>query len=265
MMMAQIREIRAEPPLFQPPLEQIVDVIVRERPRLVFLCNPNNPTGQCLEPSEIQRLIEACDSRTYLILDEAYKTFVTGQFFSGLPSDHSLILRSMTKDFAIAGLRLGYVVADTGLIEQLKGYQPAWSVNALAQAAGLAALSEINYYLETLTQLSQLSKEFYAQIESRGYEFVHSQVHFGIIHLKQSAKNFRTRLLPLSIQVRDCTSFGLPEYIRVSTRLQNENQKLLDVLDLWREYLSLPDYENGNQRGFGKKRFALNHLFCNEI
>jgi histidinol-phosphate/aromatic aminotransferase/cobyric acid decarboxylase-like protein len=129
----------------------------------------------------------------------------------------------MTKDFALAGLRLGYAMSHPGLIENLKSYQPAWSVNAIAQAAGVATLSDIYYYDQTLTDLMQLRREFYAQIEGRGFSLVNSSVHFGMIHLKCSAKDFRAQLIHLSLQVRDCTSFGLPEYIRVSTRLRGEN------------------------------------------
>jgi histidinol-phosphate/aromatic aminotransferase/cobyric acid decarboxylase-like protein len=85
-----------------------------------------------------------------------------------MPLENCLVLRSMTKDFALAGLRMGYALARPDLIEKLKSYQPAWSVNAIAQAAGVAALSDIDYYYQTLTNLKQLSREFFAQIEERG-------------------------------------------------------------------------------------------------
>jgi len=229
---ARVGEIRAVPPIFKPPLSEIIDAVAREQPRLVFLCNPNNPTGQYLEPDEIQRLLDACGPQTLLVLDEAYRAFASGQFFGSLPADNCLLLRSMTKDFAIAGLRLGYVLATPGLIKRLKTFQPAWSVNGPAQAAGLAALAGIDYYHDTLALLGPLSREFFAQLGSRGLALVPSRVHFGIIRLERPAKEIRARLMAHSIQVRDCTSFGLPEYIRVSTRLRDENQNFLNTLDL---------------------------------
>jgi histidinol-phosphate aminotransferase len=240
MMGAQIGEIRAEAPQFTPPLEDIITKVIQEKPRLVFLCNPNNPTGQYLKPWDIGKLLDACGTHTTLILDEAYKAFVDGQFFDGLPAGNCLVLRSMTKDFSLAGLRLGYVLAVPNFIERLRNFQPAWSVNGLAQAAGVAAISDLDYYRQTLLDLRQLSGDFHAQIKDRGFTLINSRVHFAIIDLNRSAKELRTQLFRHSVQVRDCTSFGLPQYMRISTRLSGENQKLFDALDYIERHWNVP-------------------------
>ena len=90
----QIEEIHAGPPRFIAPIEQIVQAISRRQPRLVFLCNPNNPTGQYIPPADIEVIINACGSQTYLVIDEAYKAFASGENFGILPGEQCILLRS---------------------------------------------------------------------------------------------------------------------------------------------------------------------------
>lgn len=100
----------------------------------------------------------------------------------------------------------------------------------MAQAAGIAAIESIPYYRDTLHRIKQLKTTFFDQLHEIGYPLVHSKTHFGIINVEQSAYAFRQALLKQAIQVRDCTSFGLPEYIRISTQKEEHNQKLLQIL-----------------------------------
>ena len=231
---AEVKEVRAQAPDFLPPVEQVVASIVRDQPRLVFVCNPNNPTGTYLDSGAIEKLRRACGSGTILVVDEAYRAFVTGQLFAQTPGDNCLVLRSMTKDFALAGLRLGYVLGNPELIEQLRRRQPAWSANSLAQAAGIAALTEVDYYQRTLLELVELRNDFFPQIRALGYAMVRSDVHFGLVHAGGPAKDLRLRLLRRGLQVRDCASFGLPEHIRISTRQPSDNLRLLAALRILR-------------------------------
>lgn len=227
---AEVQEVRASSPWFDPPVDMLLAAIWQQRPRLVFLCNPNNPTGKFIPLAEIERVVQACGKDCLLVLDEAYRAFVDGQFFSTLSAENCLVLRSMTKDFALAGLRLGYVLGNAEKIARLKQFQPAWSVNAFAQAAGLAALQCLEYYRETLEKLADLKSEFFFYLTSSGLAVIPSDVHFGIIALDRPAIEVRRKLLQQSIQVRDCTSFGLPDYIRVSTRQEGENVKLIEMM-----------------------------------
>lgn len=227
---ARVDEVHATPPDFQPALDVLLERIEQDSPRLVFVCNPNNPTGARILAEEIQRLAAACGDRTLLVLDEAYRSFVDGQFFSPPPPDGCLILRSMTKDFALAGVRLGYALGSPALIEKLARVQPAWSVNAFAQTAGLAALQELAYYRETLRQLLELKTGFFSQLSEVGFAPLPSDIHFSILPLDRPAKEIRQQLLKSSVQVRDCTSFGLPQYIRLSTRREADNLKLVEIL-----------------------------------
>jgi histidinol-phosphate aminotransferase len=228
---AKVVELRAPEPCFQPPLEAAAGFIEQHRPRLVFLCNPNNPTGAFLRQADVSRVAIACGPDTILVLDEAYRAFADGEFFAGLPGGDCLVLRSMTKDFALAGLRLGYALGDPRRIDRLRALQPAWSVNAMALAAGAAAVWDIDYYRGTLVELRGLRTAFFAGIREAGFDALPSAVHYGLVQAGMPARELRLKLLAKqAIQVRDCASFGLPAYIRVSTRRPEDNLKLIRAL-----------------------------------
>jgi histidinol-phosphate aminotransferase len=227
---AQVLELRACEPDFIPPVEDVITAIRRVKPRLAFVCNPNNPTGRYLLPDQLGAILSAGGEETVWVLDEAYRAFVDGNFFGPPQSRNCLTLRSMTKDFALAGIRLGYVLADQARIQRLKQFQPAWSVNATAQAAGLAVLENLPAYQLSMGALRQLSGQFFAQLRAIGLEIAPSDTHFTIFRTGWPAPEIRTWLLRERIQVRDCTSFGLPDYIRVSTQLQAANDALIQSL-----------------------------------
>lgn len=227
---ADVKEIRACAPLFTPPVDTLLTAVRQQRPRLVFLCNPNNPTGKFIPLSDIEKVAQACGQDCLLVLDEAYRSFVDGQFFSTLSAENCLVLRSMTKDFALASLRLGYVLGSAAHIARLRQFQPAWSVNAYAQAAGLAALQSLDYYRKTLEELTKLKRDFFLGLSTASLTVVSSDVHFGLIALNRPAVEVRRMLLQQSIQVRDCASFGLPDFIRISTRQKWENEKFIEMI-----------------------------------
>lgn len=231
---AEIIEICASPPLFQIPINKAIEVNHSIAIRMVFLCNPNNPTGQSLKKDQIRELFSSLSDACILVIDEAYQSFLEDFSFNddldNFNHDRVIHLRSMTKDFALAGLRIGYAQAASSIIHRIKQFQPTWSVNAFAQAAGCAAVHEKKYYQGTLERLRKLKKEFFSGIQDLGYSVVLSDVHFGLIRVNKSAKVLRMELLKQSLLVRDCTSFGLPQFIRVSTRLPRENIELLHAL-----------------------------------
>ena len=194
--------------------------------RLVFLCTPNNPTGQTL-PS---RVLEGWADRyaaTLFVVDEAYLAFAA-DISSALEIDQPnvLVMRSMTKDYALAGLRLGYAVGHERIIHALRKTQPPWSVNAMAQAAGLAALNALAYYEHCWQKIRHHKAEFTARLATAGFPPIPSETHFFLLPVKNGAK-FRSKLMKKGIQVRDCASFGLPDYVRIATRLPEENERFL--------------------------------------
>jgi histidinol-phosphate aminotransferase len=214
---------------FAHEIAEVSQLLASKQYRAVFICNPNNPTGQVLAPETICTWADN-NPGTLFLMDEAYLSFVP-ELRSLVPTllPNILVLRSMTKDYALAGLRLGYAVGDKHLIQELAAVRPAWNVNSLAQAAGLAALTDENYYQTTLSQLREERHFLWAGLVSLGFSPVPSHTHFFLLPVK-SAAGFKQDLLSQGILVRDCTSFGLPEHIRISTRTRIQNQRLLDCL-----------------------------------
>ena len=209
--------------------EAMTQLLQQRQPRLVFLCNPNNPTGTFVAPDSIVHWASTCPG-TLFIVDEAYLTF-TASAPSVLSIRHPnmLVLRSMTKAYALAGLRLGYAVGSPDILEALRRARPPWSVNALAQAAGIAALQDTAHLTHCLARIAQAKHDFVAGLCAVGRTPVPSTTHFFLVRVGNGAA-CRQALLRHGMLVRDCASFGLPAYIRVATRRPEENARLLTAL-----------------------------------
>ena len=246
-------EIRAEPAAgFAVPLATIADYLATERPRLAFLCNPNNPTGSYLSRDEVAGLAAASPG-TLLVLDEAYRSFVAEPWRSeplvaaGSPlprgerceeiepnssprSANVALLRSLTKDHALAGLRLGYVAAAPEVVEALAKVRPPWSVNAFAQAAGLAALADDSHLAASRAEVFAAKADLVAGLESLGLAVTSGAANFILVAVGD-ARAFRSALLRRGLCVRDCSSFGLPAHARIGVRTRPECRRLLSAID----------------------------------
>ncbi len=216
---------------FHLDVEKLVRFIRQREPRLVFLCNPDNPTGRYLGLTDVEVLLEACQEGL-LVLDEAFVNF-TERPWSSLPlleSGRLLILRSMTKDYALTGLRLGYAVGPEEMIQALGRVHPPWSVNAFAQAAGIAALADEAHLQETLAKTRGAKAVLASAWASLGLSILPSAVHFFLSEVGD-AEAFSRALLQEGIAVRDCTSFGLPHFVRIGARKPEENKRLLLAIE----------------------------------
>jgi histidinol-phosphate aminotransferase len=136
----------------------------------------------------------------------------------------------MTKDYALAGLRLGYAVADEGTIAVINKVKPPWNVSALAQAAGIFALKAEGYLEECGQKIREAREYLLKGLQSLGFQPTSSQANFFMVKVGDAA-GFRDALLRKGIIVRDCTSFGLPNYIRLAPRAIPECDRLLAGID----------------------------------
>jgi L-threonine-O-3-phosphate decarboxylase len=214
---------------FAPEPEPVARTLGCLSPRLVYLCNPNNPTGRILPPEHIAAWAKA-QPEALFVVDEAYLAFAPGmQSALSMSQDNILVLRSMTKDYALAGLRLGYAVGHRRAIAVLERVRPAWNVNALAQAAGVAALADEAHLRASLEALRVATQALRAGLERLGFAPLPSEVHFFIMPVGEG-QAFRRALLREGILVRDCASFDLPAYVRIATRRPEENARLLAAI-----------------------------------
>lgn len=212
-------------------IDAALRAIKRIRPRLAFLCNPNNPTGAYLGSKEVRRIRDALDGDALLVLDDSYSSLADSPWdaIPLLNLGSVVILRSMTKEHALAGVRLGYMLAEASVISAAARLQPAWSVNAVAQAAGLAALGD-DEYVEAARGVIKQSKAYLChELKALGLAVNPSDANFLLVRVGNGAK-VRSALLKRHIVVRDCTSFGLPEHMRIAVRRQEECRKLIQSL-----------------------------------
>lgn len=229
---ARITQVDAtEETAFRPILQEIVETIRQAEPRVVYLCNPNNPTGQALELDDVRYLLEVLGNGL-LVVDEAYVELADGVesvVALGRSDPRLVVLRSLTKSHGLAGLRLGYLIGAAGVVEALGQAQPPWSVNAFAQAAGVAALGDDTHVTEGRRLARRARTMLVDGLERLGLTCVPSRASYWLVKVGDG-RQVRDEMLRRGILVRDAGSFGLPAYIRVAARPIDECERLLAVL-----------------------------------
>lgn len=208
----------------------------------VFLCNPNNPTGM-LSTKGIRKVIENIDSSTKILLDECFIELVdepdTNSMIGMIEKfDNLVILRSLTKSFGLAGLRVGYSICNPALAEKLSANRIPWNVNGLAQAAGVAALAADRMHLPRARAIIKKERKFLHDSIGRLKSFkpLRSDANYFLIHLQgRNSTQFRDALLKKTgVLVRDCSTFtGMEgsQYVRVAVKSHMENLHLLKALE----------------------------------
>ena len=216
-------------------IDAATELVAEEKPALTFVCNPNNPTGVLLGRPELERMADAMAGVAgLLVVDEAYINLSERRAEAdmvALAAQHGSVvaLRSMTKDYALTSLRLGYAVASIAVIRRLAALQPDWSVNGLAQAAGKVALNA-DGYLERARRAVAASRE--CVVERLGAAGVHcypTEANFVLAQVGD-AGGLRDRLARRGLFVRDCTSFGLSDCIRIGLRPVADCIRLTDAI-----------------------------------
>lgn len=201
---------------------------------MAFVCNPNNPTGRLVRRSDMLRIADAAsESGCRLVVDEAFMDFIPRESIMKRVAlnPYLIVIRSLTKFFALSGLRLGYAVINPALMDSVSGQKEPWTVNSLAQAAGITALRDTAYQKESFVMLRK-EKSFLENGFGRlGLEYYPSSVNFYLMR-HGNAYNIVVRLKEKGILVRDCSNFrGLGRsYIRLAVRTRRENTRLLSEL-----------------------------------
>ena len=206
----------------------------------VFLCNPNNPTGM-LATKQIMKIIENIDNSTKILLDECFIELADNPEANTMIDqisefDNLVILRSLTKSFGLAGLRVGYSVCNPTLAKRLSTNKIPWNVNSLAQVAGVAALRERRCLSKARALIKKERRFLHDNIEKlESFHPIRSDSNFFLVHLQgRNSTQFRDRLLKKSgVLVRDCSTFtGMgAQYIRIAIKKHSENILLLKALE----------------------------------
>jgi threonine-phosphate decarboxylase len=202
--------------------------------KMAFLCNPNNPTGLLLRKDNVITIAEeARRQNCYLVVDEAFIDFCSEDSVINLVRDNPylIVLRSMTKFYALTGLRIGYGVFSLKLIEVLKRHKEPWSVNSLAQRAALVALKDRVYRNNTFKLIKEEKQFLEKGFKNIGIKFTPSKVNFYLLKI-DNLKEIFVRLKMKGMLVRDCSNFkGLgSSFIRIAVKSHGENSILLKNL-----------------------------------
>jgi histidinol-phosphate aminotransferase len=213
---------------FAVPIAAIEQALQELSPRILFLCRPNNPTGKSLPVLKIlQWIVEFPE--TLFVIDEAYIEFSPAiESLVGHVRENLVVVRSMTKAFGLAGLRLGYAVAPASVIDALRRVRPPWSVATAAQVAGVAALQDIPHVDRSVQTLLAERDTIASSLSTSGLSIISSSTHFLLVRVGNAAHCYQ-QLLAAGIQVRDCTSMRLPEFVRISPQKPELNRELCEA------------------------------------
>lgn len=206
---------------------------------MLFICNPNNPTGEIVEQTLLRKILARCFScGVTLVVDECFNNFLDE------PEENSIIdltdtfpnlfvLRAFTKIYAMAGLRLGYsVCSNKDLLEKMNECRAPWSVSTPAQVAGLAALGEKDYLKSTASLIQEERAYLKEELRDLGFKVMGSHANFIFFRLFDGMGEIKGKLEKGGILIRSCGDFaGLDEgYYRIAVRTHNENEMLIDAL-----------------------------------
>jgi histidinol-phosphate aminotransferase len=205
------------------------------RTKVVFLCNPNNPTGTIVTHEEFERLLEAVPGDVLLVSDEAYYEFADRpdypQTIPYLESHPNLIiLRTFSKVMGLAGLRVGYAVAHPDVIRVMLKAREPFPVNRIAQAGALAALDDSDFIVRTLETNREGREQFYAAFEELGLRYYPTQTNFIFVDLERPVGPVFDGMLRRGVIVRPLTPQGVSHGMRVTIGTREQNERTLEAL-----------------------------------
>lgn len=210
--------------------------------KVIYLCNPNNPTGKITPRDEMLRMLKAAEERgVYTVVDESFMDMVDGEKRYSTVTllerfERLFVVKSLTKLFCLPGLRLGYGAGSRSIAEKVMRVKPPWNVNCLAQEAVKEALKDRRYLLKTRETLRRERKHLFESLSKMPRLNVYdSDVNFFLVDVRETgytAQALKLKLLNHNILIRDCDDFeGLtPYFIRISVRTRAENDALIKIL-----------------------------------
>jgi histidinol-phosphate aminotransferase len=202
--------------------------------RLVFVANPNNPTGTSVTAEALARFVAAVPENVVLAMDEAYIEFLEGapdlvaEIREGR-KPNVILMRTFSKIYGLAGLRLGYGIAHPELVAELEKIRQPFNINAISQAGAIAALDDAAHADKTRKQVARGLKFYSRAFKKLGLEFIPSSANFILVRVGEGARVFQ-ELQKAGVIVRPMAGYGLPEWIRITIGTTRENGRCLEAL-----------------------------------
>ncbi len=216
-------------------LDDLIERIT-SRTRMLFICNPNNPTGSVISCKNFEAFLQALPSDIVVVVDEAYMEFVRDpDCVRSITYVHGktppvVTLRTFSKAYGLAGLRIGYGVMNPELAGVIHRIRQPFNTSLLAQAGAVAALEDENFLNQTVQTVHKGLDYLFEELSKANIQYFPTQSNFFLIDTKKNADSVFNAMLKLGVIVRSMTSYGYPEYIRVNTGLPKENERLIQAL-----------------------------------
>ncbi len=224
---------------------------ISPKTKLIFIANPNNPTGTYVTAEEVEAFLSKVPDHVVVCFDEAYVDFVDAEDFpkmltyvkadrpvnTGEPRaalqegrPNVVVLRTFSKAYGLAGLRIGYGAASKEMVQYLHKVRQPFNVNSVAQAAVVAALDDTFFLWRTKWLVVRGRKFFYRELKKLGLEYLPSQANFILINMKTDGQEVYQYLLRQGMIVRPMTSYKLPDWIRITIGRRGQNVQLVKLL-----------------------------------
>lgn len=208
---------------------------ITDHTKMIFIGNPNNPTGTCIPPREIEAFLDRVPEKVILLFDEAYHEYMPEEVKPNLLQEVRqgrliLVLRTFSKIHGLAGLRIGYGMAPPVLVQLLDRVRQPFNVNRLAQVAALAALHDTDH-LRLSKQLNEAGKKtLYRGFQNLGLPFVPTSANFILVDVGKDAVQVAEALLKKGVMIHPMVRYGLKTHIRVTIGTPSENDQFIQAL-----------------------------------
>jgi len=209
---------------------------VTERTRLIFVCNPNNPTGTVVGGAAVESFLERVPERVVVVMDEAYYEFAVGPDYPrSLEYLHAgrknlVVLRTFSKVYGLAGLRVGYMLASENVIDYMERTRPPFNVNRMAQVAALAALDDDEHVRRTLEANEAAKEFFYRELEKLGLRYIPTHTNFIALDVGRPGAEVSGPLLERGFITTALDAWGVPNHVRFSFGTPEENETFVKAL-----------------------------------
>ncbi|NQX64403.1 histidinol-phosphate transaminase [Paenibacillus qinlingensis] len=208
---------------------------VTERTKMLYICSPNNPTGTYMTKTDLHRLVKSLPSHVLVIFDGAYSHFVTADdYCDGLTLVREgypvVVLQTFSKIYGLAGIRVGYGIADAGILQRIRQVKEPFNVNTLAQVGAVAALKDDQHLEATRTNNVKVREELYTELLALAIPFTPSMSNFVLVDLGTQAKSIYDNLMSRGVIVRYGGGWNLPNHVRISIGTSEDNAVLVQAL-----------------------------------
>ena len=208
---------------------------INRKTKLVFVCNPNNPTGTIVSVEAFESFLSHLPKHVVVVLDEAYGDFVEEAFYpNGLDyingKKQVLVLRTFSKVYGLAGLRIGYALGKEDLVDCLYQVRDPFPVHRLAQVAAVAALKDEDHAIKSIQLVYEGKRYLYKELDRMGFSYVPSQANFIFINFEKDSQEIFQALLKEGIIIRPGKIWGYPTFVRVTLGRMGDNRRFIKAI-----------------------------------